>query len=44
MEIDVAALLTENDLLLLFTVIGFSYLVGNLRIAGIKAGPSSACC
>jgi putative transport protein len=38
-EIDVVKLLTDNPILLLFTVIGLGYLVGNLRVAGIEAGP-----
>jgi putative transport protein len=39
MEINLFALLNENPLLLIFTVIGLGYLVGNIRIAGIEAGP-----
>jgi putative transport protein len=39
MEINVFALLDGNPLLLIFTVIGLGYLVGNIRIAGIEAGP-----
>ena len=39
MEINVFDLLAENALLLIFTVIGLGYLVGNTRIAGIQAGP-----
>jgi putative transport protein len=39
MEINVVTLLSENTILLLFTVIGLGYLVGNIRIAGIEAGP-----
>ena len=39
MEINVLELLSENVLLLIFTVIGLGYLVGNIRIAGIQAGP-----
>jgi len=39
MEIDAFHLLSENAILLLFTVIGLGYLVGNIRIAGIQAGP-----
>ncbi len=39
MEIDVATLLTDNSLLLIFTVIGLGYLAGNIRIAGTQIGP-----
>lgn len=39
MAIDVFALLRENPILLIFTVIGLGYLVGNIRIADIPAGP-----
>jgi putative transport protein len=39
MEINVFTLLNENPILLIFTVIGLGYLVGNIRIAGIEAGP-----
>jgi len=39
MAIDVFALLSENPLLLIFTVIGLGYLVANIRIAGIPVGP-----
>jgi putative transport protein len=39
MEINLFALLNENPLLLIFTVIGLGYLLGNVRIAGIEAGP-----
>lgn len=39
MEINAFTLLNENPILLLFTVIGLGYLVGNIRIAGIQAGP-----
>jgi len=39
MEINVLDLLSENAFLLIFTVIGLGYLVGNIRIAGIQAGP-----
>ena len=39
MEIDILALLKDNPMLLLFTVIGLGYLIGNIRIAGIEAGP-----
>jgi putative transport protein len=39
MEIDVYALLRDNAILLIFTVIGVGYLVGNIRIAGIQVGP-----
>ena len=39
MEVDVAKLLSENALLLMFTVIGLGYLVGNIRVGGIQAGP-----
>lgn len=39
MEIDVFSLLNENPLLLIFTVIGLGYLVGNVRVAGVEPGP-----
>jgi len=39
MEIDVVSLLRSNGMLLLFSIIGFGYLLGNLRIAGVEAGP-----
>jgi putative transport protein len=39
MEIDVARLLTDNPMLLIFTVIGLGYLVGNIQIAGTQSGP-----
>jgi putative transport protein len=39
MAINVFALLNENPVLLLFTVIGLGYLVGNLRIGDTSAGP-----
>ncbi len=39
MAIDVLALLSESPVLLLFTVIGLGYLIANLRVAGVAAGP-----
>lgn len=39
MNIDLSALLSDNPMLLLFTVIGLGYLAGNLRLAGLQAGP-----
>ncbi|MBK5966706.1 hypothetical protein CCR95_22160, partial [Thiocystis minor] len=39
MKIDLSALLSDNPMLLLFTVIGLGYLAGNLRLAGLQAGP-----
>ncbi len=39
MEIDLFALLRDNAILLIFTVIGLGYLVGNIRVAGIEVGP-----
>jgi putative transport protein len=39
MTIDIFQLLADNALLLLFTVIGVGYLLGNIRIAGIELGP-----
>jgi putative transport protein len=39
MTIDIFRLLADNALLLLFTVIGVGYLLGNIRIAGIELGP-----
>jgi putative transport protein len=39
MTIDIFQLLADNALLLLFTVIGVGYLLGNIRIVGIELGP-----
>jgi putative transport protein len=39
MAIDVFALLSENPILLIFTVIGLGYLVAKIRIADVPAGP-----
>jgi len=39
MEIDLAALLQDNPMLLIFTIIGLGYLIGNIRIAGSEGGP-----
>ena len=39
MTIDLMSLLGQNGMLLLFTVIGVSYLLGNVKIAGIEGGP-----
>ena len=39
MAIDVFALLGENPILLVFTIIGLGYLVAKIRIAGVPAGP-----
>lgn len=39
MEIQLAELLTANPMLLLFSVIGLGYLLGNIKIAGIEGGP-----
>jgi len=39
MTVDLFALLADNPLLLLFTVIGFGYLLGNVSVAGIQGGP-----
>ena len=39
MTIDIFQLLADNALLLLFTVIGIGYLLGNIRIARIELGP-----
>ncbi len=39
MAIDVFALLSENPILLIFTVIGLGYLVAKIRIADVQAGP-----
>ena len=38
MEIDVYDILQSNDLLLLFTVIGFGYLLGNIKLGVITIG------
>jgi len=38
-NIELSTLLAENPMLLLFTVIGLGYLLGNIRIAGIQSGP-----
>jgi putative transport protein len=40
LEIHVYDLLNDNSLLLLFIVIGLGYLIGNIRIFGIPAGPT----
>jgi putative transport protein len=40
LEIHVYDLLRDNWLLLLFIVIGLGYLIGNIRIFGIPAGPT----
>lgn len=40
MEIDVVELLRENPLLLIFTVLGIGYLVGNIRVLGNALGPT----
>ena len=39
MAINVFVLLSENPILLIFTVIGFGYLIANIRIADVQAGP-----
>ena len=39
MTIDLMSLLGQNAMLLLFTVIGVGYLLGNVKIAGIEGGP-----
>ena len=39
MEIQLATLLADNPMLLLFSVIGLGYLLGNVKIAGIEGGP-----
>ncbi len=39
MTIDLMSLLGQNAMLLLFTVIGVGYLLGNLKVAGIQGGP-----
>ena len=39
MTIDLMSLLGQNGMLLLFTVIGVGYLLGNVKIAGIEGGP-----
>lgn len=39
MTIDVFVLLSENPILLIFTVIGLGYLIANIRIADVPAGP-----
>jgi putative transport protein len=39
MVIEVFALLSENPILLIFTVIGLGYLVAKIRIADVPAGP-----
>lgn len=41
MEIDVRKILTDNPILLLFVVIGFGYLMGNLRIGPVKIGATA---
>ncbi len=39
MEIDIVALLREHYMLLLFVIVGLGYLLGDIRIGGIQAGP-----
>ena len=39
MAIDVFALLSENPILLIFTVIGLGYVVAKIRIADVPVGP-----
>lgn len=39
MAIDVFALLNDNQILLMFTVIGLGYLAGNIRIVSVETGP-----
>lgn len=41
MEIDLYGLLSDNQLLLLFVVIGLGYLLGNIRIGEISIGPTT---
>ena len=38
MAVDVFALLGENPILLIFTVIGFGYPIANIRIADVPVG------
>lgn len=40
MEIDILQLLSDSPLLLIFTVLGTGYLVGNIRILGNALGPT----
>jgi putative transport protein len=40
MEIDIIDLMQNNDMLMLFTVIGLGYLIGNLKIGSIAIGPT----
>ncbi len=40
MEIDLYKVFEENWLLMLFTVIGLGYLLGNIKIFGMPAGPT----
>jgi putative transport protein len=40
LEIDLLQLLTDSPLLLIFTVLGIGYLVGDIRIFGLPVGPT----
>jgi len=40
MEIDIYQILKDNDLILLFLVVGCGYLIGNLKLFGIAVGPT----
>lgn len=41
MQIDIVYLLNQNPALILFTVLGFGYLLGNLTIRGVKLGATA---
>lgn len=40
MEIDLLKIIQDSGLILLFLVIGLGYLIGNIRVFGIPAGPT----
>jgi putative transport protein len=41
MEIDLQSILSANPILLLFSIIGFGYILGNIKLAGIEFGSTS---
>jgi len=41
MEIDLQSILSANPILLLFSIIGFGYILGKIKLAGIELGPTS---
>ena len=41
MEINLEELLSANTIILLFTIIGLGYLIGNIKIGKIQAGSTT---